>query len=267
MMLAFRNLISAFRTLEIDSDRPVIAHASLSAFGEVQGCADTVVGALLAAFDTLIMPAFTYKTMITPEVGPPDNGIKYGTGRDANKMALIFHPYMPVDGAMGIIPETLRQHPEARRSLHPILSFTGINADAFLDSQSYAEPLRPIQVLTEAGGWILLLGVDHTRNTSIHYAERLAGRKQFIRWALTSHGVRAIPGWPGCSGGFQALAPMLEGVTRQIHVGPGLVQAIPLPELVETARAWIARDPLALLCRREDCERCDEVREAVRIAG
>jgi len=137
----------------------------------------------------------------------------------------------------------------------------------YLDSQSYAVDLRPIRDFTVAGGWILLLGVDHTRNTSIHYAERLAGRKQFIRWALTSHGVRTIPGWPGCSGGFQALAPMLEGFVRQIHVGPGLVQAIPLPELVETARAWIARDPLALLCRREDCERCNQVREDVRIAG
>ena len=60
---------------------------------------------------------------------------------------------------------------------------------------------------------------------------------------------------------------MLEGVTRKIQVGPGLVQAIPLPELVETARAWIARDPLALLCKREDCERCNQVCEDVRIAG
>jgi len=266
-MLAFRNLISAFRTLGIDDDRPVIAHASLSAFGDVHGGADTVVGALMAAFDTVIMPAFTYRTMITPEVGPPNNGIKYGTGREANKMAHIFHPNMPVDSAMGIISETLRQHPEACRSLHPILSFTGINAEKFLDSQSYAEPLQPIQVLVESGGWVLLLGVDHTRNTAIHYAERLAGRNQFIRWALTSHGIRTIPGWPGCSGGFQALAPILEGVTRQIHVGPGLVQAIPIPDLVESARAWIARDPLALLCRREDCERCNQIREDVRIAG
>jgi aminoglycoside 3-N-acetyltransferase len=266
-MLAYRNLVAAFRTLGVDRDRPVIAHTSLSAFGELQGGAETMLGALLAIFDTLIMPAFTYQTMITPEVGPPDNGIKYGTGRDANKMTVVFHPEMPVDRVMGVVPEALRQHPEARRSLHPILSFTGINAEVFLESQSYAEPLGPIRGLTEAGGWVLLVGVDHTRNTSIHYAERLAGRKQFIRWALTRHGIRACPGWPGCSGGFQALAPLLESVTRQVHIGSGLVQAIPLPELVETARAWIARDPLVLLCRREDCERCNEVREDVRVAG
>jgi aminoglycoside 3-N-acetyltransferase len=147
------------------------------------------------------------------------------------------------------------------------LSFTGVKAQAFLDSQSYAEPLGPIRLLTEAGGWVLLLGVDHTRNTAIHYAERLAGRKQFVRWALTNHGIRACPGWPGCSDGFQALAPLLEGVTRQLHVGSGLVQAVPLPELVETARAWIARDSFALLCEREDCERCNEVRAEGQVAG
>ena len=226
-----------------------------------------MLGALLASFDTLIMPAFTYQTMITPEVGPPNNGMRYGTGRDANKMALVFRPDMPVDRAMGIISESLRQHPNAGRSLHPILSFTGTNARGMLESQSYAEPLSPIRRLNEAGGWVLLLGVDHTRNTAIHYAERLARRKQFVRWALTSHGIRACPGWPGCSDGFQALAPLLENVRRQVYIGPGLVQAIPLPELVETARAWIARDPMALLCRREDCERCNEVRAHVRIAG
>lgn len=266
-MLAFRNLVAAFRSLEIDRHRPVIAHASLSAFGEIQGGVETMLGALLAVFDTLIMPAFTYQTMITPEIGPPNNGIRYGTGRDANKMALVFRPDMPVDRTIGVIPEALRQHPQARRSLHPILSFTGVNAQAFLDSQSYAEPLGPIRLLTKAGGWVLLLGVDHTRNTAIHYAERLAERKQFVRWALTSHGVRACPGWPGCSDGFQALSPLLQGVTHQVHVGPGLVQAVPLPELVETARAWIARDPVVLLCSRGDCERCTEVRADVRIAG
>ena len=266
-MLAFRNLVAAFRSLEIDRHRPVIAHASLSAFGEIQGGAETMLGALMAIFDILIMPAFTYQTMITPEVGPPNNGIRYGTGRDANKMALTFHPEMPVDRTMGVIPETLRKRPEAQRSLHPILSFTGVNAQVFLDSQSYAEPLAPIRLLTEAEGWVLLLGVDHTRNTAIHYAERLAGRKQFIRWALTSHGIRACPGWPGCSDGFQALASMLGDVTRQHQVGPGLVQAVPLLELVETARAWISRDSFALLCERDDCERCNEVRRGVQVVG
>jgi aminoglycoside 3-N-acetyltransferase len=259
-VLAFRDILVGLRALELDRVSPVIVHISLSAFGQVQGGAQTMLGVLLVSFDSLVMPVFTYQTMITPEVGPPNNGITYGTGRDTNKLAVVFHTDLPADRVMGVVPETLRCHPSAKRSLHPILSFAGINAGNALAAQTYAEPLAPIRILTEMDGWVLLMGVDHTRNTSIHYGERLAGRNQFIRWALTPHGIRTCPGWPGCSDGFQAIAPKLSAVTREVEIGPGLVQAVPLPELVETARAWIIRDPMALLCNREDCARCNQVR-------
>jgi aminoglycoside 3-N-acetyltransferase len=47
-----------------------------------------------------------------------------------------------------------------------------------------AEPLEASGALPEADGCVLLLGVHHTVNTSIHHAEIPAARKQFIRWAL-----------------------------------------------------------------------------------
>jgi aminoglycoside 3-N-acetyltransferase len=147
--------------------------------------------------------------------------------------------------------------------MHPILSFIGMNASSYLESQTLAEPLKPLECLSEAKGWALLLGVDHTVNTSIHYAERLAGRKQFVRWALTPEGVVECPGFPGCSDGFGQLAPRLEPVARQMQVGTGLVQAVPLQELVATASAWIKADPLAMLCDRSYCERCAAVRKSV----
>jgi aminoglycoside 3-N-acetyltransferase len=107
------------------------------------------------------------------------------------------------------------------------------------------------------------MGVDHTVDTSIHYAERLAGRKQFVRWALTTKGVVECPGFPGCSDGFQAVAPRLESVTHRVQAGPVEIQAVPLSDLVDTVRSLIAEDPLALLCSRERCERCDAVRATV----
>jgi aminoglycoside 3-N-acetyltransferase len=103
--------------------------------------------------------------------------------------------------------------------------------------------------------------VDHTVNTSIHLAERLAGRKQFVRWALTPRGMQECTGFPGCSDGFQAIAPRLERITRRVQVGPARVQAVPLAGLIEVARAWIAADPLALLCNHLFCERCHSVRK------
>ena len=63
--------------------------------------------------------------------------------------------------------------------------------------QTLAEPLAPIGALAQRGGWVLLLGVNQTVNTSLHYAERLAGRPQFTRWALTYEGVRECPQFPG----------------------------------------------------------------------
>jgi aminoglycoside 3-N-acetyltransferase len=254
-MLTFRDFITGMRKLEIDRSRPVIAHASLSAFGEVHGGAETMIGALLSSFDTLIMPAFTYKTMLIPEMGPLENAIIYGSGKDTNRMAEIYQPDMPSDPLMGVVAESLRLHPKANRSAHPILSFAGVNAAQILDSQTLDEPLNPIEDLKEQAGWVLLMGVDQTVNTSIHYAERLAGRKGFVRWALTSTGVVICPGFPGCSDGFNEVTSHLTDIIRRVEVGASVIQAMPVNDLVERVCAIIKEKPVALLCQREDCER------------
>jgi aminoglycoside 3-N-acetyltransferase len=259
-MLNYRKLSSAFRHLELDG-KPVIAHASLSAFGEVLGGAETLLGALLSTVNSLLMPAFTYQTMIVPENGPPDNGVTYGSAKDGNRMAEFFDPGMPVDKSIGVVAEALRQHPDARRSIHPIYSFAGINIDDAIFAQTLEDPFAPIEVLTKADGWVLLLGVGHIANTSIHYGEQLAGRRQFTRWALTYDGVIACPRWPGCSGGFEQISQHLTWFSQKIEIGPALVQAIPLRSLVAIVQELIAKDPLSLLCEREDCERCNEIRK------
>ena len=262
-MTTFRDFYNGLRGLEIPPSHPIIAHASLSAFGEVHGGAETVVGAVLGAFHTVVMPVFTYKTELIPETGPQNNACTYGSGRHTNLMAEFFRPDMPSDLLMGVMAETLRTRAGAQRSSHPILSFTGINAGDILRTQTVQDPLAPIEALAESDGWVLLLGVNHTSNTSIHYAEKEAGRKQFIYWALTPAGVVECPNCPGCSEGFQAIGNRLDTITRTIQVGPGIIQAMPLKDLLNTAYQWIQEDPLALLCSREDCEVCKAVREAV----
>jgi len=255
-MITYRELVNALRELGLDGTQPAIAHVSLSAFGDVQGGAQTVVGALLSVTNGLIMPTFTYKTMITPESGPPDNGITYGSNSDANRLAEFYTEDMPADPLMGIVAETLRQHPQAQRSQHPIYSFSGVDAENAIIAQTLAEPFAPVRVLAESRGVILLLGVDHTANTSIHYGEQLAGRKQFIRWALTPKGVLECPRWPGCSYGFNAIASEIENHTIKSQIGAALMQCTLLPMLIKTVVELIHRNPLALLCNRSSCERC-----------
>ncbi len=260
--VTFTDLRTALFKLGL-SHTPVIAHASLSVFGEVIGGAETLLRATLDSVWALVMPTFTYKTMITPEVGPPNNGMTYGSDLDLNRMAEPFTPDMPVDKQMGILPEALRQHARARRTMHAIQSFAGIYADKFLAAQTLQNPFGLVGALAEADGWVLLLGVDHTVNTSIHYAERLAGRKQFTRWALLPDRIIECPNFPGDSSGFDVIAADLIHETRQVQVGNAAVQAVPLRTLIQVVTDRIKSDPLALLCQREDCERCNAVRESV----
>jgi aminoglycoside 3-N-acetyltransferase len=260
MTIRLRDLLLGFRDLHL-GEAPVIVHSSLKSFGPVEDGAQTVVHALGSVFGTVLVPTFTYKTMVTPLTGPTDNAITYGSSGNQNRMAEFYTPKMPADPLMGIIPETLRRHPLARRSSHPIESFAGINAEKFLAAQTMSNHLAPLGLLEQADGWVVLMGVDHTVNTSIHYAEKLAGRKQFVRWALTPKGVVECPGFPGCSAGFQAITTDMDKFTRTVQIGNGTVQALPLKMLFRAVISRLTKDPLALLCQQDDCERCNQIRK------
>jgi aminoglycoside 3-N-acetyltransferase len=261
-MTDYEELKAAFGELSLANQR-VIAHASLHPFGYIHNGADAVLRALVESVQGLVMPAFTYRTMVTPEVGPANNGIAYGGDHYYNREALPFHPDMPADPLMGILSETLRNHPDSKRSSHPILSFAGLNADAILGAQTLYDPFAPIAVLEQENGWVVLINVDHTVNTSIHYAEKLAGRKQFVRWALLRDRVMECPSFPGDSSGFNAIAEPLSTDTRRVELGNAFIQAVPLKRVFEVVEELIKKDPLVLLCQRTDCERCN----AIRITG
>ncbi|NIS78747.1 MAG: aminoglycoside N(3)-acetyltransferase [Anaerolineales bacterium] len=264
-MLSYRDFINTFRNLELGAHSRVLVHASLSSLGSVTGGAETVVGALLSTCDTVIMPAFTFRTMVTPPVGPADNALVYGGDTEQNRTAEIYSPDMPIDEEMGIIAEALRRQAGAERSTHPILSFIGVNATGALDAQTLEQPWAPIDWLAEYDADVVLLGVDHTVNVSLHYAEMKAGRRQFLRWALTREGIVSCPGFPGCSDGFQAITDHLEGIVRRASLGETVLEVIPLRDLAHVTVGWIREDPRALLCDRMGCNRCAAVRASVRV--
>jgi aminoglycoside 3-N-acetyltransferase len=260
-MLSYRDLIAGFKKFDIDQKSPVIVHASLSSFGEIRGGADTLLGAILASFLSVMAPAFTYKSMLTPETGPENNGVIYGTCRDQNRMAEFFTQDMPVDRLMGTLSEKIRTHPLSTRSTHPILSFAGINLNEAIDQQTLEEPLAPVEWLVEHQGYVLLLGVDHTVNTSIHLAEQIAGQKSFIRWALTPRAVYECPNFPGCSEGFNKALPHLAEITKIVQIGENEIHALPIKEMIAILVDLVEHDPLALLCEKDNCPRCNAVRE------
>jgi aminoglycoside 3-N-acetyltransferase len=263
-MLTYREVVNTLRGLGLDPQRRLLALVRLEALGPLPGGAETFVGALLSVCELLLTPAFTPQCLVVPEIGPDDNGLAYGGEAEHNAAAEIFQGGLPAAGAQGELANALLRGGKGQRSPHPLLSFVGVNAAEALAAQSLAEPLAPLAWLAEYDADILLVGCDHSWDVGLHYAEQIAGRKSFVRWALTDQGVVECPSVPGCADGFQAIASRLSGVARSGELGEARIEVVPLRDLVHLASGWIREDPRALLCDRPDCARCRAVRAAVR---
>jgi aminoglycoside 3-N-acetyltransferase len=265
-MITYRDFTRALDELDIQAHSRIILHAAIEPFGDVAGGAESLIGAVVNRCELVIVPTFTPQTMITPYVGPADNALKYGSGEVENLNAAIFNPDLPVAPYLGVVNELLRKHPRAQRSSHPILSFSGINARETLDAQDLEQPLGPIDWLANYDGDVLMMGRDQTANIALHLAEKLAGRKTFIRWALTRTGVVECKYMPGCAEGFEFVRGRLGAITRATTLNAVVLEAIPLRDLLNLAVGWIREDPRALLCDRRGCPHCATVRSDVRVA-
>lgn len=262
-MPTYRQWVSALSEVGLGSQSRVLVHASLETYHPDPGGPASLLGALTAVTEMVLTPGFTRRTLVTPRTGPPHNGLEYGED-PSNLDAELFYPDLRVDSELGVFAEFVRRHPEAERSSHPALSFCGIGASDAVALQTIDDPLAPIRWMAEADADVLLYGETHRRNVSLHYAERIAGRRTFVRWALTEDGVVTCPAFPGCSDGFDTIESRLAGIVRQAPIGRGVLTSIPMRDLLHTAVGWIREDPRALLCNRAGCARCAEIRAAVR---
>jgi aminoglycoside 3-N-acetyltransferase len=244
--------------LGLGKNTSLIAHVSLPAFGAVDGDEKAVVAALLSVADTVVMPAFTYQTQVIPQVGPPDNAILYGTGDLINRKAEIFRPDMPVHPDCGSVAEALRRNTGTLRSTHPVLSFVaqGPHAHSVLSSQTRHNPLAPIAWLEAHDGVVLLMGMDQRENFSLHLAEQRAGRRTFVRWALTLDDIEELSNIPGCAEGFNAIWMDLIEMTTVTHIGMARCEVIPLKQMLAYAEERLRIEPGFLLCDKPSCLSC-----------
>ena len=158
------SMVSGLRELGLGAGDAVLAHSSLSSFGHVEGGADAVIDAIIEA----VSPAGTvlFPTLTGSEALSPDNP-----------------PVFDVSNTpcwTGKIPETARKRPGFVRSCHPTHSVCafGEKAEWFTESHEFSPTPcgigSPYDKLVQSGGLILLIGVTHDSNTTMHYIEEIA---------------------------------------------------------------------------------------------
>src|SRR5260370_16676972 len=81
------------------------------------------------------------------------------------------------------------------------------------------EVFRALRALSEAGGYVVLMGVGLEAMTLIHLAEQMAGRNLFRRWANGPDGRPIEVEMGGCSLGFGKFSSIFAPLTRKTKVG------------------------------------------------
>jgi aminoglycoside 3-N-acetyltransferase len=259
-------IVEGLRALGLNESSSVLVHASLRSFGRVDGGAEAVCQALVETCGTVMMVAGSWELTglpAPPGLVRPHNAYYQADSWDAFDEALSkaasFTPDLPVDKWLGTIAETMRTGFPHHRGGHPLFSFVAVGAHArrLIEAQRLDWPLGPIETLAELGGDVLLLGVDHTANTTIHLAEQRLGRSRFYRYGKAAPGVwMELPNVSGESHRFEEIEPELRPVTREVRIGGCRARRVAVRDVLASTERLILADPAALLCDDQDCARC-----------
>ena len=163
--------------LGLKAGATVIVHSSLSSLGWVSGGSVAIVQAILStvtASGTVIMPTHS-SGYSEPSLwqNPPVPEAWWPIVRESMPA---FDPRLTPTTYMGAIPEVFRTFPGVTRSCHPSVSFAawGKHAKEITENHQLEWSLSdssPLGRIYNLDGLILLLGVGHDSNTSLHLAE------------------------------------------------------------------------------------------------
>ncbi|GAA4603996.1 AAC(3) family N-acetyltransferase [Actinoplanes octamycinicus] len=243
------------RALGLTGGDTVIVHSSVRSIGFVAGDVQAVVRALLDVLGpagTLVVPTHTPgNTDPADWVNPPVPADWWPVIR-ANGPG--FDPLRTPSHRMGILPETVRTWPGARRSDHPQVSFAALGAEAaeIVADHAPAEAFgdgSPLGAIYRLGGKVLLIGCGHRRNTSLHLAEARQeqppmtdygsavlgpdGAARWLTWTAPDHDVVHFE---EIGAAFEATGAVTIGT-----VGEATARLMPQRELVDFATGWLAR--------------------------
>ncbi len=250
-------LVGQLRSLGVRDGGVLLVHTSFRAVGPVEGGPLGLVAALRAALGpggTLVMPTMT-------------------DGED------VFDPRSTPTVDMGITAELFWRQPGVVRSTHPGGSFAaqGPHAPLICAPQPLSPPHgpdSPVGRVHDLGGQVLLLGVTHGENTTLHLAEAIAG----VPYSVSHPCVVEVDGavrtvliaeTDHCCAGFGIADTWLRarGLQREGMIGNAHARLCDARDVVAVAGEHLAADPLLFLCQPTvdpPCQECDMARASVK---
>lgn len=247
------NLIVDFRKIGIRAGDVIIAHFAMSKIGWIVGGEITVIEALMELLThdgTLMMPS---ETSIPGEPShwnyPPVPEAWWQIIRDE---APIYDPVTTPTSRIGRIPELFRTDPRVLRSSHPQVPFAawGKHASEIVREHPLERPFdkgSPLEKIYDLNAKILLVGVGHINNTSLHFAEALADIKNFPvisrGAAMLIDGKRIWKTWEEIdydSEDFDKVGEAYEKEIkyRPVRVGQAETRLFSMRDLIEFASHW-----------------------------
>lgn len=261
MRVRKEDIVKSLEQIGVRSGESLMMHSSLSSMGYVEGGADAVADALLEVLGsegTLMVPTFTHSgtEYFDPLISPSKNGA---------------------------ITEAVRKRPKAIRSLHPTHAPTafGKYATEFMKDHLERGPLgidSPVDRIAKKDGWILLLGVDHTTNSTVHVGEAYVSspsltviyssaspKRVILKLPEDGEIEVVITEMPGCSRGFGAIEePLRErGQIIDGKIGLAACQLVKGQHVIDVTADLLREKPDVLLCSDPNCRTCVPTRKVL----
>jgi len=255
MTFSVPDLTTQLRALGVDPGGVLLVHMSYRAVRPVEGGPEGVIDALLAAVGetgTLVMPSWT-------------------DDDDA-----VFDPSVsPANSDLGVTPNLFWRRRAVRRGNHPF-AFAALGPRA-ADITADPLPLPPhrfesaVGRVLELGGQILLLGVGHDADTTIHLAEAMSG----VPYGVPKHITVLRDGEPTrveylendhCCRRFTLVDDWLRArrLQREGTVGNAAARLAQSRDVVEIVGERLRADPLVFLHPVGDgCVECDAARASI----
>lgn len=175
------------QALGVKKGMTVIVHSSLSSIGWVSGGAVAVVEALMnviTAEGTIIMPTQTSDLSDPKDWSRPP--VPKHWWPIIREHVPAFDPNVTPTRGMGEIVECFRTYPHVKRSHHPLNSFAAWGKHAEIITKGHSLSMSfgdnsPLKKIYDLDGFVLLIGVGHDSNTSIHLSEVRTQACEFVK--------------------------------------------------------------------------------------